>query len=113
MKLTVLVDNNTLIDRYFIGEPGVSYLIEEEGKKILFDVGYSGAFIMNAEKLAVDLLDVDFLVLSHGHLDHTWGLMPLLRLYTEGMIEGLKVSKPTLVAHPLTFSTKKLIICLR
>jgi len=27
MKLTVLVDNNTLIDRYFIGEPGVSYLI--------------------------------------------------------------------------------------
>jgi 7,8-dihydropterin-6-yl-methyl-4-(beta-D-ribofuranosyl)aminobenzene 5'-phosphate synthase len=108
MKLTVLIDNNTLIDRYFIGEPGVSYLIEDEGKKILFDVGYSGAFIMNAEKLAVDLLDVDFLVLSHGHLDHTWGLMPLLRLYTEGMIEGLKVNKPTLVAHPSTFSTKKI-----
>ncbi|MFK5545790.1 MBL fold metallo-hydrolase, partial [Klebsiella pneumoniae] len=28
MRLTVLVDNNTLIDRYLIGEPGVSYLIE-------------------------------------------------------------------------------------
>ncbi len=28
MKLTVLVDNNTEIDRYFYGEPGVSYLIE-------------------------------------------------------------------------------------
>jgi len=108
MKLTVLIDNNTLIDRYFIGEPGVSYLIEEEGKKILFDVGYSDAFIMNAGKLAIDLLDVDFLVLSHGHLDHTWGLMPLLRLYTEGMIEGLKVNKPTLVAHPFTFLTKKI-----
>ena len=41
MKLTVLLDNNTLIDRYFLGEPGVSYLIETDGKKILFDVGYS------------------------------------------------------------------------
>lgn len=27
MKLTVLVDNNTLIDRYFIDEPGVSYFM--------------------------------------------------------------------------------------
>ena len=39
MKLTVLMDNNTLIDRYFLAEPGVSYLIEVDGKKILFDVG--------------------------------------------------------------------------
>lgn len=108
MKLTVLIDNNTLIDRYFLGEPGVCYLIEEEGKKILFDVGYSDAFIMNAEKLRIDLTDVDFLALSHGHLDHTWGLMHLIKLYTEGMIEGLKVNKPMLVAHPLTFLTKKI-----
>jgi 7,8-dihydropterin-6-yl-methyl-4-(beta-D-ribofuranosyl)aminobenzene 5'-phosphate synthase len=34
MKLTVLVDNNTIIDRYFFGEPGVSYLIECDGKNI-------------------------------------------------------------------------------
>ena len=42
MQLTVLVDNNTLIDRYLVGEPGVSYLIEHDGQKILFDTGYSG-----------------------------------------------------------------------
>jgi 7,8-dihydropterin-6-yl-methyl-4-(beta-D-ribofuranosyl)aminobenzene 5'-phosphate synthase len=108
MKLTVLIDNNTLIDRYFLAEPGVSYLIEEEGKKILFDVGYSDAFITNAQKLSINLLDVDFVALSHGHLDHTWGLIPLVRLYTEGMIEGLKVKKPTLVTHPLTFLTRKM-----
>ena len=106
MKLTVLIDNNTLIDRYFLGEPGVSYLIEDEGKKILFDVGYSDAFITNARKLSVDLLDVDFVVLSHGHLDHTWGLIPFIRLYTEGMIEGQYAKKPTLVTHPLTLSAK-------
>jgi 7,8-dihydropterin-6-yl-methyl-4-(beta-D-ribofuranosyl)aminobenzene 5'-phosphate synthase len=104
MKLTVLVDNNTLIDRYLLGEPGVSYFIEVEGKKVLFDVGYSDAFIANAKKLSIDLLNLDFVVLSHGHLDHTWGLVPLVQLHTEGVTEGLQVKKPKLVTHPLTFS---------
>ena len=49
MKLTVLVDNNTLIDRYFTGEPGLSFFIEVGDTRILFDVGYSDAFIKNAE----------------------------------------------------------------
>jgi 7,8-dihydropterin-6-yl-methyl-4-(beta-D-ribofuranosyl)aminobenzene 5'-phosphate synthase len=108
MKLTVLVDNNTLIDRYFLGEPGVSYLIETEGRKVLFDVGYSDAFIVNARKLLLDLLDVDFVVLSHGHIDHTGGLVPLLRLYTEAKIEKLEAKRPTLVTHPLTLSSRRL-----
>jgi 7,8-dihydropterin-6-yl-methyl-4-(beta-D-ribofuranosyl)aminobenzene 5'-phosphate synthase len=108
MKLTVLVDNNTLIDRYFLGEPAVSYLIETEGRKVLFDVGYSEAFFVNARKLLLDLLDVDFVVLSHGHIDHTGGLVPLLRLYTEAKIEKLEAKRPTLVAHPLTLSSRRL-----
>ena len=72
----------------------------------MFDVGYSDAFITNARKLSIDLLDVDFVALSHSHLDHTWGLTPLIRLYTEGMIEKLHVKKPTLVTHPLTLSAR-------
>ena len=107
MKLTVLVDNNTLIDRYFYGEPGVSYFIEDEGKRILFDVGYSDVFIKNAQKMNINLLNIDFLALSHGHLDHTWGLDPLIRLYTEAIIENINHKNPLLVAHPLTFLTKK------
>lgn len=108
MNLTVLLDNNTLTDRYFLAEPGVSYLIEDEGKKILFDVGYSDAFIANAGKLSIDLLDIDFLVLSHGHLDHTWGLIPLIRLYKEAMIRKSHVKTPALVTHPLTLSVRTL-----
>ncbi len=83
MKLTVLVDNNTLIDRYYIGEPGVSYYIEDDNIKILFDAGYSDVFIQNAQKMNVNLLDIDCVVLSHGHIDHSWGLVPLVRMYTE------------------------------
>lgn len=108
MKLTVLIDNNTLIDRYFLAEPGVSYLLETGGRKILFDLGYSDAFITNARKLALDLLDLDFVVLSHGHIDHTGGLEPLLRLYLEGMIEDLPLKKPELIAHPLTFFSRSI-----
>jgi len=107
MKLKVILDNHTLIDRYFLGEPGVSYYFEVDSKKILFDVGYSDAFIQNARKLSIDLLNVDFVVLSHGHLDHTWGLIPLVRLYTERIFEGKNAKKPTLVTHPLTLSSKK------
>ena len=55
MKLTVLVDNNTTIDRYFLGEPALSFLIEDGEARVLFDAGYSDAFVQNAAKLGVDL----------------------------------------------------------
>ena len=108
MKLTVLIDNNTLIDRYFLGEPGVSYLIQDSNIQVLFDVGYSDAFIQNANKMNIKLLNTDFVVLSHGHIDHTWGLVPLIKLYTEAHIEKLKCRDPVLVAHPLVFNTKSM-----
>jgi 7,8-dihydropterin-6-yl-methyl-4-(beta-D-ribofuranosyl)aminobenzene 5'-phosphate synthase len=88
MKLTVLVDNNALIDRYFCGEPGASYFVQDGERNVLFDVGYSDAFIRNARKMAgVDLLGVGSVVLFRGHFDYTWGLVPLIRLYTEAAIE--------------------------
>jgi len=108
VKLTVLLDNNTFIDRYFLGEPGVSYFIEADGQKVLFDVGYSDAFIRNALKLNINLLDVDIIVLSHGHLDHTWGLFPLIQFFTEGIIEQRGVNHPRLVAHPAVFTSRKM-----
>ncbi|QZY55083.1 MBL fold metallo-hydrolase [Crassaminicella profunda] len=106
MKLTVLVDNNTYIDRYFIGEPGVSYFIEDEGTQILFDVGYSNAFMKNAQKMNVNMKNMDFVVISHGHIDHTGGFFHLINFYNEAIMENISYKKPTLVAHPFTFLTK-------
>jgi 7,8-dihydropterin-6-yl-methyl-4-(beta-D-ribofuranosyl)aminobenzene 5'-phosphate synthase len=103
LSLTVLVENTTLTDRYFIGEPGLSFLIETEGKKILFDTGYSDLFLQNAAKMGINLLDLDMVVLSHGHLDHSGGLFPLIRYMTRSIIEGIPVKKPLLVAHPWCF----------
>ena len=74
MKLKVLEDNNTFIDMYYLGEPAVSYYIEDGSYKILFDVGYSNAFMTNARKMNIDLESINKLVISHGHDDHTGGL---------------------------------------
>lgn len=103
MKLTVLVDNNTIIDRYFLAEPGLSFLIQDNDSTVLFDTGYSDVFLKNAQKLGLNLAFVDYVAISHGHLDHTWGLEPLIKYYTELAIARLPYKKPALVAHPKTF----------
>ena len=74
MKLTVLVDNATIIDRYFLAEPAVSYLLEDGDARILLDTGYSDVFLKNARAMGIDLSRVTDIVLSHGHNDHTGGL---------------------------------------
>jgi 7,8-dihydropterin-6-yl-methyl-4-(beta-D-ribofuranosyl)aminobenzene 5'-phosphate synthase len=106
VKLTVLVDNNTLIDHYFLAEPGVSYFIEIDDMKVLFDTGYSDVFIKNAAKMGIDLLDTDAVVLSHAHLDHTWGLQHLIQAYAERRFENRPAKHPTLIAHPSVFDRR-------
>lgn len=74
MKLKLLEDNNTFIDMYYLGEPAVSYYIEDGEDKILFDAAYSDAFLKNAKKMNVNIDNVNKVVISHGHDDHTGGL---------------------------------------
>lgn len=74
MFLTVLCDNNTFIDNYLLGEPALSFYIENGSDKILFDTGYSDVYVKNAKTMGIDLSKVNKIVLSHGHDDHTKGL---------------------------------------
>lgn len=106
MKLTVLVDNNTIIDRYFCGEPGVSYFIECDGGRYLFDTGYSDLFMKNAGKMGIDLLTLDAIIISHGHNDHTWGLGELFRRHSEAKAERMNCKTPLLLSHPDAFLEK-------
>jgi len=106
LTLTVLADNTTLTDHDFTGEPGLSFFIETAGKKILFDTGLSGLFITNAQKMGISLSDLDFLVLSHGHIDHTGGLARLIRHLDDATMDGVPARIPELVAHPRCFWPK-------
>lgn len=103
MNVTVLVDNTALFDRMLIAEHGFSAYIEADGKRVLFDTGYSDAVIRNAQKMQIDLLALDYIVLSHGHFDHTGGLYHLIRLFLEAVLEKTPVHLPRLVAHPCCF----------
>ena len=93
MKLTVLADNNTFIDMYYLGEPAVSYYIEDGEAKLLFDAGYSDVYLKNAEALGISLKDLDAVVISHGHNDHAGGLEAFLK----------RNAKAAVYAHRLAF----------
>ncbi len=76
MKISILSEN--VAGENFEYEHGLSYLIEIDGEKILFDSGASDIFLKNAELLGVDIhKDVQTVVLSHGHWDHSGGLKHL------------------------------------
>ena len=79
MKIFSLTEN-TCENENFQTEHGLSLYIEANNKKILFDMGQSDLFAKNARQLGINLADVDFAVLSHGHYDHGGGMETFLEL---------------------------------
>lgn len=77
MNIKVLTEN-TAINDSFECEHGLSLYIETKDRNILFDSGQTGMFFNNAKKLGVDISNVDLVVISHGHYDHTGGLKTFL-----------------------------------
>ncbi|MGN1399659.1 MAG: MBL fold metallo-hydrolase [Erysipelotrichaceae bacterium] len=98
MKLTVLVDNNCYIDKYYLAEPALSFYIEDDDTKLLFDCGYSSVFYKNATKMNIDLTKLTHIVLSHGHNDHSGGLKYL--------VKKQKCHNITLLANNICFFKK-------
>jgi len=103
VKLKILVEDTKNPERPEIwAEHGLSILIKTKmGKNeicILFDTGQSGKTILhNAYRMNVDFNKVDAIVLSHGHYDHTGGLLEVLK-YLEKPIP--------IVLHPEAMSPK-------
>lgn len=79
MKIQVLLENTSLCED-LKAEHGLSLYIETDRHKILFDMGQTTAFADNAEKLGIDLSQVDIAILSHGHYDHGGGLRRFMEI---------------------------------
>ncbi len=83
MKITTLIENNPGENKALIHEHGLSFFIETDNLRILFDTGQSGAFLANAELLNIDLSRLDHVIISHGHYDHSGGFRFLTEVTTQ------------------------------
>ncbi len=91
ITITILNDDRCYNDK-LCSCHGFSIYVECQNVKFLFDVGQDDSFLKNAQTLGINL-DMDYIVLSHGHYDHTDGL------------KFLNSSKP-LICHPECLSKR-------
>ena len=77
LKITIL---STMMTQVGVGEWGFSALVEADDHRILFDTGLRpDTVLLNASSMRIDLSNVEEVVLSHNHGDHTGGLVHLRR----------------------------------
>ena len=75
-------------------EHGLALWIEAGNRTFLFDTGLGGVLLSNLDRFGLEPGRLDFIVLSHGHNDHTGGLSPLF--------DRLSVPVPVYAAPGLT-----------
>lgn len=88
IRIVILNDTRNTNQDKWENDDGFSAYIEVGNNKILFDAGPTEKFKNNAEKLNINLNQVDTIVLSHGHFDHGDGL------------QYFNNNKTQLIAHP-------------
>ena len=85
MRIITLVEN-TCGHKSCIAEHGLSLYIETEQHRLLLDTGQTDAALKNAEVLGIDLTAVDTVILSHGHYDHSGGILPFSQINRNAQI---------------------------
>lgn len=100
MRIVVLSDNRAL-KTDFETEHGLSVYLEADDYKCLLDVGATGLFARNAKLMNIDLSDVDYLFISHGHADHMGGLPAFLEIN-----EKAKIVLSSCLLHREFYSTR-------
>jgi len=85
MKAICLIADDRALSNLEI-EHGLAFYIETPEFKLLLDTGKSDLFLENASKLGIDLTKIDFLVISHGHYDHTGGLLDFLNINSRAKV---------------------------
>lgn len=97
LRIITVSENTATTRRGLIGEWGLSLLVEADGLNILLDTGQNISTVNNGDILGVQWTEIDKIVLSHGHYDHTGGLWQVLN----------RVKKDIeIIAHPDVWTMK-------
>jgi 7,8-dihydropterin-6-yl-methyl-4-(beta-D-ribofuranosyl)aminobenzene 5'-phosphate synthase len=99
-KITVVCENSVAVPLPLIGEHGFSCLIESE-EVTLFDTGQGLGIFNNLKNMGKNIDGIKRVVLSHGHYDHTGGLLSVLESRNE---------KTPVFVHPDAFNDKRAVI---
>lgn len=67
-------------------EHGLSIYVETKKHKLLVDAGATDLFLHNAKRLGIDVSRVDTMVLSHGHYDHSGGILDFTKINPDAPI---------------------------
>lgn len=95
LRITVLVENS--VHRAGLAaEHGLCFHVQFCGQNLLLDTGQTDLATLNANGLSISLAELDAIVLSHGHYDHTGGVAPVLAA----------ASNAKVFAHPAVFAPK-------
>lgn len=78
-QISILCENSVGPISGTLGEHGFSALVEYDNGSLLFDTGQGLTLLHNAQRMNKNLHQVRQVALSHGHYDHSGGLLPLLR----------------------------------
>lgn len=95
-RITILCENSVGPISGTLGEHGFSALIEHDGDTLLWDTGQGFTLLHNAQRMNKNLHQVGQVALSHGHYDHSGGLLPLLRT----------CGSKRVFAHPAVFAPR-------
>lgn len=100
VSVTILVEN-TAPTPGLLGEYGFAALINVDGKPLLFDTGSDQVLFHNSKIMGLNLTEIEEVVISHGHFDHTGALLPLLKQYGPKKIYAhSRLFLPRMVSNP-------------
>ncbi|MBR3516038.1 MAG: MBL fold metallo-hydrolase [Lachnospiraceae bacterium] len=85
MRIVNLIEN-TEGNSDCVSAHGLSFYVETKKHKLLLDLGPSEDTLKNAAALGIELSDVDTMILSHGHYDHSGGIMPFTKINDKAAI---------------------------
>lgn len=91
LQFTILSENTVKMND-LLAEWGLSIFIKTEKIKILYDCGKSITAAHNAQRIGINLNEIDVILLSHSHYDHTGGLLEILSRINKEQID--------IIVHP-------------